>query len=187
MADAEDSRSHSFWATFPGILTALAAVITAIGGVIAMLFQAGIIGGAHQGTPPPTATQAKVGSLPTTSASAGSVPGEKPWRDVEAVITAEDGTVTKMRAETVRFCISAGTGINLNDSQDIAFEKISRIDVLRSDVALSPGGKAALRVGLDSGSTLEGTITSGCDFFGQTEVGRYSLYPDKLLKIEFLR
>ncbi|HET9118708.1 MAG TPA: hypothetical protein VFN75_11645 [Pseudonocardiaceae bacterium] len=168
-------------------MTALAAVITAIGGVIAVLLQAGIIGGAQLAAPPPIPTQAKVGTPPTTSTSAGNVPEEKPWRDVEAVITAKDGTVTKMRAETVRFCISAGTGINLNDSQDIAFEKISRIDVLRSDVALSPGGKAALRVGLASGSTLEGTITSGCDFFGQTEVGRYSLYPDRLLTIEFLR
>jgi hypothetical protein len=178
----EDSRSPSFWATLPGILTAFAAVITAIGGVVAILLQAGIIGGADKNP-----AQEQVVTHAATSASTAGTAVGKPWKDVEAVITAKDGTVTRMRAETLRFCISAGAGINLNDSQDIAFEKMSRIDVLRSDVALSPGGKATLRVTLAGSSPLEGTITSGCDFFGQSEVGRYSLYPDKLLKIEFLR
>jgi hypothetical protein len=184
----EGSRSHSFWTTVPGILTAFAAVITAIGGMIAVLLQAGVIGGTDKNqASPPAAAQAHVVAPATTSAFTAGVPAGKPWKDVQAVITAKDGTVTRMRAETVRFCISAGAGINLNDSQDIAFEKMSRIEVLRSDVALSPGGRATLRVTLASGSTLEGTISSGCDFFGQSEAGRYSLYPDKLLKIEFLR
>jgi hypothetical protein len=94
---------------------------------------------------------------------------------------------TKVRAETVRFCFSGGAGVNLNDSQDIAFEKMSSIEVLKSDVALSPGGKATVRVHLTSGSAREGTITSGCDFLAQAEEGRYSLYPDRLAKIEFQR
>lgn len=34
----------SFWSTLPGILTGIAAVITATGGVVAMLYQAGAIG-----------------------------------------------------------------------------------------------------------------------------------------------
>lgn len=64
---------------------------------------------------------------------------------------------------------------------------MSSIEVLKSDVALSPGGKATVRVHLTSGSAREGTITSGCDFFAQAEEGRYSLYPDRLGKIEFQR
>src|SRR5438045_2903889 len=38
-------RSHSFWKSLPGVLTAVAAVVTAIGGIIAVLLQAGLIGG----------------------------------------------------------------------------------------------------------------------------------------------
>lgn len=185
----EIPRSQSFWTTAPGVLTAVAAVITAVGGLIAILFQTGIIGGTAPASPPanqvrlPNTTE---NTATSTSSMATSAAG-KPWRDVAAVFTATDGTQTPMPADTVRFCISAGTGINLNDSQDIAFDKMTRIDVLRSDVALSSGGKATLRVNLVNGSTMEGTITSGCDFFGQTDIGRYSLYPDKLASIAFRR
>ncbi|MCI0563537.1 MAG: hypothetical protein MN733_34105 [Nitrososphaera sp.] len=42
--------NKSFWTTLPGILTGLAAVITAIGGIIAILYQAGVIG-PKQNTP----------------------------------------------------------------------------------------------------------------------------------------
>ena len=38
------SQQKSFWSTIPGILTGIAAVVTAIGGLLAILFQAGIIG-----------------------------------------------------------------------------------------------------------------------------------------------
>jgi serine/threonine-protein kinase len=181
-------RSHSFWKTLPGVLTAVAAVITAAGGTIAILLQAGIIGGIDNSPgQPASATRPTTVAAATTSAPTASVSAGKPWTDMQARITAKDGTKTMIRAETLRFCFSGGAGINLNDSLDIAFEKMSLIEVLRSDVALSPGGKATLRVTLTSGTTKEGTITSGCDFFGQAEEGRYSLYPDKLQKIEFLR
>ncbi len=38
----------SFWVTLPGILTGVAAIITATGGIIATLYQVGVVGG---GTP----------------------------------------------------------------------------------------------------------------------------------------
>ncbi|MFH1216470.1 MAG: hypothetical protein V1706_08210 [Pseudomonadota bacterium] len=38
----------SFWATLPGILTGIAAVITATGGIIAILYQVGVIGERNQ-------------------------------------------------------------------------------------------------------------------------------------------
>jgi hypothetical protein len=184
LADGEGSTG--FWKTFPGVLTAVAAVITAVGGLFAVLFQAGIIG--HSPARSPAAmVQTQVKAPVSSSAAPSGASRGRAWTDVEAIWTAKDGTVTSMRAETVRFCISAGTGINLNDSQDIQFEKMSSIEVLRSDPQFTSGGRATLRVTLASGSILEGTITSGCDFFGQTDAGRYSLYPDKLLKIEFVR
>ncbi len=38
----------SFWVTLPGILTGIAAIITATGGIIATLYQVGVVGGEHQ-------------------------------------------------------------------------------------------------------------------------------------------
>ncbi|WP_412821976.1 hypothetical protein [Micromonospora sp. MS34] len=177
-------RTQNFWRTVPGMLTAVAAVITAVGGLLTVLLQLGVIGGT--GDPAASSTPSHPAAVPQVATTARAAAG-KPWSEVQARWTANDGTVTTMRAETVRFCISAGAGVNLDESQDIAFEKMSMIEVLHSDVALSPGGKATLRVTLTNGATREGKITSGCDFFGFAEIGRYSLYPDKLLKIEFLR
>lgn len=190
----DGTRSRTFWKTLPGVLTAIAGLITAVGGMIAVLLQIGIIGGAENKTAPPPVAQT-LNDTPTTNpvaittatATTTEVPVGKPWSEVEAVITAKDGTVTRMRAETVRYCFSGGMGVNLNESQDVPFEKMTKLEVLRSDVALSAGGRADVRITLTSGSTLTGTVSSGCEFAGQTELGRFSLYSDRLSKIEFLR
>lgn len=128
------------------------------------------------------------GADPAGPTAVGSSPSVgKPWPQVEAVFTATDGTTTRVRAETVSFCISVGWSITLDSGQDILFEKMRRLDVLRSDPALSSGAKATVRVTLLSGSVLEGTMDAGCDFAGTTEAGRYRVYPDKLARLEFER
>ncbi|MBE8519741.1 hypothetical protein ILP97_19950 [Amycolatopsis sp. H6(2020)] len=184
----------SFWKTAPGVLTAVAGVITAVGGLLAILFQVGVLGAADK--PPPAASgpssvpsSAAATSSSATSSSAADTAGQggKPWNEVTAVITPKEGDPVEAPASTVRFCIGAGTGINLNDSLDVAFEKMSGLEVTRSDPALSAGGKATVKVHLAGGKDVSGTITSGCDFFAQTDIGRYSLYPDRLAKIEFRR
>jgi hypothetical protein len=177
-------RTLSFWRTLPGVLTALATVVTAIGGLLAILFQLGLIANTSDPPSSPAAAQSRV--VPATTATTGTTTG-KGWQDAEAVITANNGKVTKMRAEVLRYCFSGGAGMYVNESQNIAFEKMTRIDVLRSDVALSAGGRASLRIAFVDGSTMEATITSGCSFFGETAQGRFELYPDRLKSIEFIR
>ncbi|WP_206796697.1 hypothetical protein [Amycolatopsis sp. MtRt-6] len=176
----------SFWKTAPGVLTAVAGVITAVGGLLAILFQVGVLGGADK--PPPAASSGSPTSAVASSTAADTAgQGGKPWNEATAVITPKEGDPVEAPASTVRFCIGAGMGINLNDSLDVAFEKMSGLEVLRSDPALSAGGKATVKVHLTTGKDVSGTITSGCDFFAQTDIGRYSLYPDRLAKIEFRR
>ncbi|WP_086847840.1 hypothetical protein [Amycolatopsis kentuckyensis] len=181
----------SFWKTAPGVLTAVAGVITAVGGLLAILFQVGVLGAADK--PPPAASgpssvpSSAAAAAPSSSAAGPAGQGGKPWNEATAVITPREGDPVEAPASTVRFCIGAGTGINLNDSLDVAFEKMSGLEVTRSDPALSSGGKATVKVHLTSGKDVSGTITSGCDFFAQTDIGRYSLYPDRLAKIEFRR
>ena len=40
-----DAKEESWWKTMPGMLTATAAIITALGGLLLALFQAGLLGG----------------------------------------------------------------------------------------------------------------------------------------------
>lgn len=184
----QPTSAKGFWQTVPGILTGLAAVLTAIGGLFAVLLQIGIIGGSDN-TPPPgpvanaQSTRPGAASTPTTANAAA--PGG--WANATAVMTANDGKEYTSRAETFRFCISAGAGIYFNNAQDIAFEKMTLLEVLRSDVALSAGGKADIRITLTTGTVLTGTMDAGCDFIMQAEAGRVNLYPDKVKKIEFKR
>lgn len=51
-------NKKSFWSTLPGILTGIAAVITAIGGTLGIMYQTGVIGSKVQPhVPVPTSTQ----------------------------------------------------------------------------------------------------------------------------------
>lgn len=186
-----DESSSSFWKSLPGALTALAAVITAIGGTIAILLQVGLIGGTDKTPEQPTVTSNSVvagaTSTPTPAGTATAAVGGKAWSEVEAVITTTDGRETRMRAELLRYCFSGGAGMYVNENQNIAFEKMKRIDVLRSDVALSVGGRATIRMEFVDDTSMEATISSGCQFMGESSLGRFESYSDRLKSIEFKR
>ncbi|HYB44051.1 MAG TPA: hypothetical protein VEL75_19885, partial [Candidatus Methylomirabilis sp.] len=49
----------SWWRTLPGVLTAAAATITALAGLLVALHQSGLIGGGAQQSPPPSTVQAR--------------------------------------------------------------------------------------------------------------------------------
>jgi hypothetical protein len=55
--NTENRNEKSFWATLPGMLTGCAAVITAIGGLIAVLVTAGIIKSGPSATSAPPVTE----------------------------------------------------------------------------------------------------------------------------------
>jgi hypothetical protein len=126
-----------FLETVPGMLTAAAALITAVGGLIAVLMQLGVLDG-HEApkrtTPEIRAHHTRRRARQRTSRlrRAASQPA-KPWSQAEAVFTDSNGKQILLRAETVRYCFSGGAGINLNDWQDIPFEKVVSIVIHRSD------------------------------------------------------
>ncbi|HET6708254.1 hypothetical protein [Amycolatopsis sp.] len=176
----------SFWKTAPGVLTAVAAMITAVGGLLAVLFQVGVLGGA--GKSPPAASGGNPTSAAASSTAAGTAgQGGKPWNEATAVITPKVGDPVEAPAYSVQFCITTGTDIDLDDTLTVQFEQMAWLEVVRSDPLLTPNGRATLKVRLTTGKELSGTITANCDFVAQTDVGRYSVYPDKLAKIEFRR
>jgi hypothetical protein len=58
--EEEEDKKQSFWSTVPGLLTALAAIITAIGGLVAVLHEIGIIApGERPSTAPGIAAPAR--------------------------------------------------------------------------------------------------------------------------------
>ncbi|MFD1211307.1 hypothetical protein ACFQ36_04545 [Arthrobacter sp. GCM10027362] len=69
---ADGGKPASWWTTLPGLLTAVAAVITAVTGLLVGLSQAGLLGRSGSG-PEPAAT-----ASPGTTGAAGSAGSSKP-------------------------------------------------------------------------------------------------------------
>ena len=65
-----ESEKASFWATLPGILTGIAALITAVGGLLAILYNTGVIG--NKPPPPNNIATATVALSPSVPASPSS-------------------------------------------------------------------------------------------------------------------
>lgn len=186
-----------FWQTLPGVLTAFAGLLTAVGGLIAVLMQLGMIGQVgpqHTSSTPPVAAPSLAQSSRArvaVSGGLGSNPSGSPnpanWDQIRARWTPMSGPQRSTQASTVRYCISVGEGVRLDDTQDIPFEKMRKLTVVGTPPpALTPGGRANLRIDLVNGRTVTGTIDVGCDFIGYDDIGRFSYYPDRLRSIEFL-
>ena len=99
MAETE----KSFWQTAPGVITAVAALVTAIGGLLGILIQNGIIRvGSKERTQPVTDTRAvadngapEVRTEPTDAATL------VPWLKATATLVRKDGTSAIVRAPTL--------------------------------------------------------------------------------------
>jgi hypothetical protein len=175
---ADEANSKGWWHTLPGILTGIAAVLTAVTGIAAIVIQTTKNPGTTPASPPEP--------LPVAETSG---PGGAANRVADmpvAVITASDGAVTRVSANTVRYCISVGTSLRVS-GQEVPFDRIRSFEVMRSDVYLAPGAMAQLRIAMISGDTLTGNIDANCDVFGYNDIGRYSITFDKLSRVVFER
>jgi serine/threonine-protein kinase len=168
-----------------------------VGGLIVVLVQLGVIGKAE---PQPVSSQTPVvvqssGRTGEADGAGSQGPGSNPsvsskpasWEEIRARWTPTSGPQRVTPASTVRYCISVGEGIKLDDTQDVPFEKMRKLTIVGTPPpALTPGGHANLRIDLVSGRTITGTIDVNCDFIGNDDIGRFSYYPDRLRSIEFL-
>jgi hypothetical protein len=188
----KESESTSWWQTLPGVLTAIAALITAVAGLLAVLLQTGVLH--RRGDPPPggqldtlTYIASPRGDSGPSTVAGGAATAPKSWQDADAVLTGVDGTTTVLRAPSFRYCISMGLSMALNGSQEIYFEQMRSMDVLRADPVGAPGGTAAVKITLVNGRTLEGRVDAVCGLFGYNDVGRYDVAIQSLKRIEFRR
>ena len=193
--DQEIKSDGSWWRTVPGILTAAAATITAVTGLIVALQQSGWIG---SGNPSPqhekVASAGPVSALAPTAAPAAATravtqsPAQsnpaaapRPWSESEAVITSTEGLVTVVNAESLSNCISTGKDLTLSSGQSIVFEKMRSFEFMRDNV------RPTVVITLLNGKTVQGTMSMGCDIAGTNDLGRFSLPFEKVKRVEFKR
>ncbi len=180
----DQPSSQSWWQTLPGMLTAAAAILTAITGLLATLFQYGIIG-RNDAKDVRAGDPSKISSSSNTSSDRSGNPA--PWSKSSVVMTLRDGAVTTLRAETLSNCISVNHELTLESGQDIPFEKLKSFAVLKVDPIGAPNAKATLDITLLDGRTLQDTVGAGCDIFGYNDLGRFNTTFQQLKQVEFKR
>jgi hypothetical protein len=194
MADNEE-REGSWWTTVPGILTALATTITAVGGLIAVLAQTGFLDRSSLGGAASAATSDAAGPTGDKQPAAARTSSEAPAKtiahspaevikDLQAqrftgiAITQTDDTVIPVRPGTfaVRGSIA---GFPLASGQTIEFDRVRRVDVVGPD---------RLRFLLVNGQQLEADVEGQLYYIaGQNDLGRFDGHIKQVTRIDFLR
>jgi len=181
----------------PGVLTALAGIITALTGLVAILVQTGVLG--DRDKTPPSVSQAAVSPSPSSSTSAtkpagpttptpvvdGAATGvsDKPIARstfTGAVVTLQDGPVTKLRDEIREYCQGRPVLVTLA-GQTIEMQRMKRFDV--SDWR---SGKGTVHIVLNSGDAIDAKI-SACYFVGVNDLGEFRADFENIRSVEFVR
>ena len=87
---AADSKKESWWQTLPGMLTATAGIITAVGGLLLVLHQVGLLGGKSAPAAPAATSQSVSDSTTPISSPAASASN-----DTKYSVTFPSGTTVK--------------------------------------------------------------------------------------------
>ena len=183
--------SKGFWQTVPGIITAIAALITAAGGLLAILIQNQLIGSKEE--PPPATTTvadqtpaATVGGQPPAGAtSAGQSSGSlTPWEQAKALLTRTDGTSTTVLAATVGIACDSQK-VHLKNGQSIRLDLVRSIDF---DAIYTDNASATGTVTLLDGREVKDPIhTWNCPIMAQNELGQVTIQLDNIDRIDFQR
>lgn len=188
-----EETAKSFWHTMPGVITAVAALLTAVGGLLGVLIQNDVIGWGTDGQ-----------QLSTTQGSAG-VPGGRydgqavpeatttptldgtgfiPWEQAAADLVREDGTRTTVKAPTVGLACDIEK-LYFENGQEISLEIVRSIQF---DTIYTDNSSAEGLVTLLSGEKLTDPIhTWNCPVSGQNELGRVQIELEDIHRIEFHR
>ena len=191
---ADQGRGPGWWQTLPGIVTAIATLVTAVGGLLVILAQTGMIGGTGASREPDTTPRVAAdarGSGPASSgaprAGVSSPPHTedaalKPWAQSDVVVTRRDGRTTIVRADTFSNCLTGIQTLTLAGGQMVAFDLMRAIDVVESNPI-----SATVVITLLDGRTVEDRTAANCDLFGYNTLGRFSVLFTDVKRVEFLR
>jgi hypothetical protein len=181
----EPEKKQNFWTTMPGILTGLAALLTAVTGLwvaigphdkpgsdehpaaVSAPMQASAPGSA-----PPASTQQSPAASPVSPAVAA--------RDT-VVVTSRAGDVTKLLAKSFVHNYT-DKAIELTTGQTIGFEKIKAIDFFTEH----PNERSVdVKVTLVDGRTIDGALRKDYAFTGENDLGPFHIFVQDVKQIVF--
>ena len=181
---AEPDKKQSFWTTLPGVLTGVAALLTAVTGLLVIAYPHGFTGGKEN---PGTSVGSVADTVGAAPASGGSsfpalTPSAAPQKQKATVlVTSKDDTATRLFLKTFKHN-SYGEAIELKSGQTISFDKIKSIDFLTvRDYQID------VKVTLTDGRVLDGTLPIGYSFSGETDIGPFTIRVENLKQISFER
>ena len=186
IAMAETGKS--FWQTAAGVITAVAALITALGGVLAVLVQNDMIGGASDGgrrvlagTPAGGDGDAAVSRVTAARPKEAS---PIPWARATAALVRKDGSSATVKAPTVGLAC-ATEALVFENGQRISLELVRSI---RFDAVYFENSGADGVVTLLDGRELTDPIhTWNCPVTGANELGSVEIKLQDIKRVEFHR
>ncbi len=182
-----EPQRQSFWTTLPGILTGIAAVVTAVTGLIIGLSQQRGPDAPAEGSAPAAAATVRAERPPAEStrpAPDANPPADAPRKEATVIITAQDGSVTTVYGDSFQHR-QTGRELPLLSGQSIPFDRIAAIDVTRID-----SDRARVNVTLVNGAVHSGAISAGLSpyaFTGTNDLGSFEIRVDQLARITFER
>ncbi len=184
------TETKSFWQTVPGVITAVAALVTAVGGLIGILVQSGLFGSGDDqravATPPSVEASTIVDQTPSSASSpssgqtpeespvaqspepAGGSPDLVPWTRATATIVRADGRRTEVRASTVNLSCGAPS-VTFASGQTIPLERVRSIAI--TAVFASNATADATVTLLDGRRTSDTISTRNCPVQAETDLG----------------
>jgi hypothetical protein len=199
---AREAERHSFWKTLPGILTGVAALVTAVTGLMIGLSSNRTPGPAEPSHQPATSTVraerpggdsnrtaddagSRAADPQTTSSTAASgTPAAPSSKEAMVIITAKDGSVARVYADSLQHR-QTGRDLHLSSGQSISFDRIKTIEVTRLE-----SDQARVSLTLVNGSVHTGSINAGLSpyaFTGVNDLGNFEIRVDNLARIAFER
>jgi len=189
-------QGKGFWQSAPGIITAVAALVTALGGLLGILVQAGVIGGDDEAARPPASVgssrgdvgQPAAASTSTTSGS-GAAPTSAggdlvPFDRATATLTRRNGSTTDVLAPTVGLACDTGR-VAFTNGQKVSLDLVRSItyDTIYPENASATGAVTLL----DGRRLTDPIYTWNCPVTGRNDLGAVEVKLDVIRRIDFRR
>ena len=187
VSEPELEKKQSFWTTMPGILTGLAALLTAATGLwVAIGPHDKSVSEGHSASVSAPMQASAPGSVPpasTQQSSAASSVAAAPSAAARStvVVTSRVGDVTRLSAKTFVHNFT-DKAIELTSGQTIGFEKIKAIDFL----TVHPDERSVdVKVTLTDGRTVDGALKKDYAFNGENDLGPFHILVQDVKQIVF--
>lgn len=168
MTDNEP-KAGSWWSTMPGILTGIAALVTAVAGLLAAIGQFGWLDPKPDEGPTDKPAIAGVQAAPLAAPATAPSPAATPTKPMTEIIL-RDGTRNTVFAESFKH-LQTGQKLDLQSGQSVDVALLKRIDI--TDITQADDHVEVVLTTRD-GTRVEGRMTSGLyafSFTGRNKLG----------------